>query len=167
MGATTSLLAAAAEPYRSRALVLFEPVLIGGVAQRGAVWDSPITQTALRRRDTFPDRAAAMEAYRGRGAFRTWTEAQLADYVQAGFRDTAAGEVSLSCAPQWEALAAIDRPVRIFKAETDSTGASDGAHAAEIAANACVRLQVIPGTTHFLPMERPELVREALREAAL
>lgn len=180
MGATTSLLAAAAEPHRSRALVLFEPVLIGGVAQRGAVWDSPITQTALRRRDTFPDRAAAMDAYRGRGAFRTWTEAQLADYVQAGFRDTAAGEVSLSCAPQWEALnfavhnydpwralAAIDRPVRIFKAETDSTGASDGAHAAEIAANPRVRLQVIPGTTHFLPMERPELVREALREAAL
>jgi hypothetical protein len=27
-------------------------------------------------------------------------------------------------------------------------------------------VEVVPGTTHFLPMERPELVRAALREAA-
>jgi pimeloyl-ACP methyl ester carboxylesterase len=137
-----------------------------------------MAQGALRRRDTFPDRAAAIDAYRGRGAFRTWSEAQLADYVAAGFRETPQGEVTLRCRPEWEAsnfavhnydpwaaLAQIRSPVRIFRAETDSTGASVGTRMDAITANGRVRLEVVPGTTHFLPMERPGLVREALREA--
>ena len=42
-------------------------------------------------------------SYRGRGAFATWPEASLIDYVQDGFRERPDGSVELSCAPDWEA----------------------------------------------------------------
>ncbi len=48
-----------------------------------------LAEGALRRRSDFPSREAALAAYRGRGAFRTWPEAPLADYVADGFRDVA------------------------------------------------------------------------------
>ena len=172
MGATTSLLAATREPARARALVMFEPVFIDPAHQPSA-WKSPLATRARRRRESFPSRAAALKAYRGRGAFRTWSEPQLADYVAAGFRDAANGQVMLACRPDWEAanfsvhnydpwaaLAAVRGPVRIFLAETESTGGALD----QIAEIPGVRAEVVPGATHFLPMERPDMVRQALRD---
>lgn len=174
MGGTSSLLAAALEPQRVTALVLFDPVLFDGAATVAPA-ESPLAQGALRRRASFPSKAAAIEAYLGRGAFRTWRAEQLADYVEAGFREAEDGQVVLACAPQWEASnfrthnydpwAAFREtrcPILILKAERDST-ARFGAHEAELLASGRVTIETIPGTTHFLPMERPELVRAALR----
>ena len=176
LGATTSLLATVAAPEPVRNLVLFEPVLTDEAALGVPLADMPLTRAALRRRADFPDRAAAMEAYRGRGAFETWSEAQLADYVAAGFHDTPSGQVTLACRPEWEAstyavqnydalqlLDQVRRPVRIFVGEAGS-GVSPQARAR---AGARFAVETVPGTTHFLLMERPDLVRQALREAAL
>jgi pimeloyl-ACP methyl ester carboxylesterase len=170
LGATTSLLAAIAAPERVRSLVLFEPVMIDEAALGLPLSDMPITRAALRRRADFPDRDAAVAAYRGRGAFETWSEAQLADYVAAGFRDTATGLVTLACRPEWEAstyavqnydaLQLLEQarcPVRIF-----AGGAGSSVSAGVLART---RVETVPGTSHFLPMERPDIVREALREA--
>lgn len=173
MGATSSLLAAAAEPARVRALALFDPVIFQpppGVAMT----DSPLVAGALRRRAVFPSKAAAMEAYRGRGAFRTWTDEQLWDYVEAGFRDTADGEVTLSCAPEWEAsnfrthnydpwgaFSQTRCRVRILRAAEGSTFRLEG-HEAELAATGRITVETLAGTSHFLPMERPQQVRETL-----
>ena len=52
------------------------------------------------------------------------------------------------------------RRVRIFLAETESTGGALD----QLAEIPGVRAEVVPGTTHFLPMERPYLVRQALRD---
>src|SRR5581483_1580614 len=81
MGGTSSLLAAAAEPARVGALALFDPVTFGPVPAGVEIPESPLVSGALRRRATFPSGSAALEAYRGRGAFRTWSEEQLEDYV--------------------------------------------------------------------------------------
>jgi pimeloyl-ACP methyl ester carboxylesterase len=172
LGATTSLLAAVAAPQRVRSLVLFEPVMLDAAALRRPLADLPLTRAALRRRATFPDRAAALAAYRGRGAFATWSEAQLADYVAAGFHDTPAGEVTLACRPEWEAstyalqnydalqaLAEVRRPLRILAGEKDSSVS------ARVRDSALVAVETVPGTSHFLPMERPELVRKVLGAA--
>jgi pimeloyl-ACP methyl ester carboxylesterase len=171
LGATTSLLAAVAAPERVRNLMLFEPVMIDEAARGLPLWDMPITRAAMRRRADFPDRDAAIAAYRGRGAFATWSEAQLADYVAAGFHETASGQVTLACRPDWEAstyavqnydavqlLDQVRRPLRILVSEADSS-VSAGARAR-------AAVETVPGTSHFLPMERPDLVREALRQAA-
>ncbi|MBI1197363.1 MAG: alpha/beta fold hydrolase [Phenylobacterium sp.] len=179
MGATTCLLAAAVEPARVKALALFDPVLFDHArAAREQSGDNPLAQGADRRRAVFPDKAAAAAAYTGRGAFRSWSPEQLADYVEGGFRDTADGQVTLSCAPAWEAsnfrihgydawaaIRAIRRPVRMLRAETGSTARIDD-NLEELAANPQLTVETVPGTTHFLPMERPDIVRAVIGDLA-
>ena len=180
MGGASSLLTAAAAPEAVRRLVLFDPVLMpdAPAADPAAMAQSPMVQGALRRRATFADKAAALEAYRGRGAFKTWSEAQLADYVEAGFVPTEDGQVTLACAPTWEAsnfasydpdiypaLAAEPCPIRILRAETGSTCRIED-RIPQITASGRVRVETVAGASHFLPMERPDLVRQALWAAA-
>ncbi len=188
MGATTSLLAALARPDRVRALVLFDPVVLPRVTSailHRAPWLAtriysrmPLTKGALRRRAVFESFGAAFRAYRGRGAFRTWPEIMLADYVAGGFREREDGTVELSCAPAWEASnfaaqgndtwRALDRvqaPIEIFQSAIQSV-CHIGPGAALRRRNPRLRLRIVPQTTHFLPMERPDLVRDALLNAA-
>ncbi|MET0272729.1 MAG: alpha/beta hydrolase [Phenylobacterium sp.] len=177
MGGTTSLLAAAAEPARVKALALFDPVimpaemLVGRSEENAGVAESPLIQGALRRRASFDSRQAAFDAYRGRGAFKTWSDAQLADYIAAGFRETAEG-VTLTCTPEWEAsnfrshnydpwaaFRASRCPIRILRAEEGSTARID-----DLVPDARISVETIPGTSHFLPMERPDLVQATLKK---
>lgn len=187
MGATASLLAASERPHKVRGLVMFEPVILSRWAAiyahapwtSGALWRRmPLAQSAGKRRAVFDSFAAAFNAYRGRGAFRTWPEIMLADYVAAGFREQEDGTVKLACSPAWEAAnfaaqahdpwAAIRNvrcPIEIYRAERGST-CHIGAGAGLIRRNRRVRLNLVEGTTHFLPMERPDVVRDALLDAA-
>ena len=181
MGGTISLMAAAETPGRVRGIALFDPVIMapGFAAQsasRPLTGDNPLLQGALRRRPVFPSREAVITSYSGKGAFRAWTPEMLADYIEDGFHDTPSGEVELNCPPAWEAsnfashghdpwpsFQGAGVPIRILKAETGSTCRSDG-HEAGLTADGRIRLEVIPGTTHFLPMERPDLVRQTLTD---
>jgi pimeloyl-ACP methyl ester carboxylesterase len=126
----------------------------------------PIAAAALRRRVRFPSRNAAVQAYRGRGAFKTWPLPCLEDYASDGFRDLPDGSVELSCAPDWEAssfmatahddweeLAHVSRPVRILRAEEGSVTYLPN----EI--GRLIEVTTVAGTTHFLPFERPDIVR--------
>lgn len=182
MGGTACVLAQAEAPERVRSLVLFDPVVVASPTDGGvdpeAFANSPLVQGARRRRAVFDDRAAVIAAYTGRGAFKTWTPEMLADYVADGFRERPDGHVELSCAPEWEASnfsshahdtwGAFERaqvPIRILKAQEGSTCREDPRFDALVAAGA-LEAEVVPGTSHFLPMERPELVRAELRKAA-
>lgn len=186
MGGTCSLMAAARRPDRVRSLVLFDPVIMGRPAglfaerswSYGRRWRrAPIAQGALRRRAVFESRERALGAYTGRGAFRTWPPEVLADYLGDGLRDRSDGKVELACAPAWEAsnfaaqgadpwraLRQLRAPVRIFQAQHDSTCRAGVGFTRE---DPPVTVESVAGTTHFLPMERPDLVREALLQACL
>ncbi len=174
MGGTVSILAAAARPGLARSLVLFDPVIMIG-ARPEDVADSPMVKAARRRRAGFASRAEAFASYRGRGAFRTWPDASLDDYLAQGLRTLPDGTVTLTCSPEWEAsgfaahghdtgaaIAALTCPTRIFKAEENSTCRLEPG--AVVPAGG-LSIEVVPGTTHFLPMERPDLVRAALSAA--
>jgi pimeloyl-ACP methyl ester carboxylesterase len=189
MGSTVALYAAEARPALVRSVVMFDPVImdkrtqfIGSLPWVGPDhWaKSPLAQGALRRRSVFDDRAAVLAAYTGRGAFKTWPAESLADYVEGGFVDRPDGKVELACAPAWESsnfsamanrpwpiLAKVQRPVRIFQAEHGST-CRVGPHEDFVKTNrrGVLSISTVPGTTHFLPLERPDLVRQALAEAA-
>ena len=188
MGATTSLLAALERPDRVRALVLFDPVVqprLTSALMNCAPWLATriyrrmrLTQGALRRRSVFDSFGAAFRAYRGRGAFRTWPEIMLADYVAGGFRERDDGAVELTCAPAWEASnyqaqgndtwRALDRvpvPIDIYQSATQST-CRIGAGGGGLRRNPRLHVHTVPQTSHFLPMERPDLVRDALLNAA-
>jgi pimeloyl-ACP methyl ester carboxylesterase len=181
MGGSVNLMAAAEAPGRVRSLVLFEPVILRleliQRAMSGERLQGPMIERTQKRRAVFPDRKAAFAAYHDRAGFKTWSDAMLADYVADGFRDLPDGQVELACSPLWEASAygaqgndvwgAFARtrcPIRVFKAEHASTCSIDAEQAAEIGAGR-IEVQLVPGTSHFLPMERPDLVQEALRAA--
>ncbi|MBV8593300.1 MAG: alpha/beta hydrolase [Caulobacteraceae bacterium] len=170
MGGTVALLAAARAPEAVRSLVLFDPVI---PLAPGVDPDAPIAVAARRRRAVFPSRGAALEAYRGRGAFGGWPEPILADYVAAGFRDLPSGEVTLACSPGWEAsnyaaqdhdvagaIASLSRLACILRADVGST--------CSIAAPIppWIGVEVVPGATHFFPMLQPDLAASALEQAA-
>lgn len=170
MGATVAVLAAAERPERVKALALFEPVLF----MKRYIGENPLSARARRRRAVYPDRAAAIADYCGRGAFATWPEQALLDYAIDGFRDRPDGQVELACSPAWEAsnfmsyghdspgtLHRIRAPTTILRAERGSTCEIRSADAF-IADNPRLRVQTIPGTTHFLPIERPDLVSDVV-----
>jgi len=183
MGGAVSVLATAERPDRVRGLALFDPVIISREAcarsagAEGTI-DNPLALGADRRRAVFPDRETAFNSYRGRGAFRTWPDQALLDYIADGFRDRPDGAVELTCSPAWEAsgfrahghdpwaaMRQIFAPTRILRAETGSTCNLETPEDFN-PDNPRVTVWTVPGTTHFLPIERGDLVRETLLEAA-
>jgi pimeloyl-ACP methyl ester carboxylesterase len=82
--------------------------------------------------------------------------------------------VELACAPEWEvsnylaqahdpwdAFARGRCPITILCAEQGSTCNVDS-RIDQLTADGRITIETIPGTTHFLPMERPDLVRSTL-----
>ncbi len=178
MGGTSGLLAAADRPDRVRGLVLADPVIWSRPAVlafnapllRGLPERIPLVAAARRRRARFDSRDQAMSAYRGRGAFKGWPDDVLADYLTDGLVPAPEGGLVLTCDADWEAsnyaaqghdpwraMARITAPIHILKAETGST-----CRVTPSSRRPQVRVQTVPGGTHFLPMLHPELVRDAL-----
>ncbi|MBV8976790.1 MAG: alpha/beta hydrolase [Alphaproteobacteria bacterium] len=171
MGATASLMAAVERPELVQALVLAEPVLVPQGAPTG---ENELSLKAARRRDVFASADEAFEAYLGRGAFKTWPQETLRDYLCGGLEPFEGG-VRLRCRPSWESedfrstpagVAALARRVRCTV--TLIYGAQGTASQGEVA----LFRQLHPETrviaeakaSHFLPMEFPALVRaEILR----
>lgn len=178
MGGTSSLLAAAMRPERVRGLVLADPVIWSRATVlafhlpvlRDLPQRSPLVVNALKRRSRFDDRAAALAAYRGRGAFKGWPDQVLEDYLTDGLIDRD-GQVELACTPQWEAsnyavhahdpwraMGRLACPIHILKAQ-----AGLACHVPERPFGlAHVTVETVPDSTHFLPMLQPEVVRGAL-----
>jgi pimeloyl-ACP methyl ester carboxylesterase len=187
MGAIASLMVAAAHPHRVRALVLCEPVLVPAMAYalmrlaRLAGIGPPVpdlAERAAKRREIFPSFDAALAAYRGRGAFKTWPDRVLRDYLHGGTKSTGNGtEIRLACSPAWESenfqasprdIAKLARRVRcpLTLIVGENGTARDREVEVVMRGHGHARLIKVPGTTHFLPMERPDIVREELERIA-
>ncbi|MGB8363180.1 MAG: alpha/beta fold hydrolase [Rhizomicrobium sp.] len=185
MGATVSLMAAALRPVRLRALVLLEPVMIPRfgrffrLSARGSrINPSPnLADRAARRRDRFASFDAALAAYTGRGAFKSWPTEMLSDYLKGGLvRDASDGTVRLACAPAWEAatfraapygIARLARRVSCPIVMIRGTIASMCfASEAALFERGGARVVTVEGASHFLPMEYPGLVRDEIKRLA-
>ena len=181
-GGSASLLAASLRPDRVAGLVMIDPPFIPFEIARaavaaGTIMPNPMADKAGRRRADFPDVATARAAWHGRGVFRSWSDEDLDAYLADGLLPTADG-VTLACAPAWEAatfrgvshriepaLAAMQRPFALVAGEEGST--VPPAEFAIIAANPhCISAQRLPGTTHFVPLERGDVVRAAIDAVA-
>jgi pimeloyl-ACP methyl ester carboxylesterase len=139
---------------------------------------SPMSSGALRRRATFKSKEQACAALKGRGFFKNWSDEALSDYVEDGFVATSKG-VKLACSPlfeartfaahahdPWRALERAAGPIVILRAEKNST--TSEAAARKIAAmRPDARVGVVEGSTHALPMEKPDRVRAAIESATL
>jgi len=182
MGATVSMLSLSREPGLADALLMIDPPLVSPDLRRWLmlplgplVWRrrQPLARSASRRRSEFPGREAVLASYKGRGAFRTWGPGFLEDYVEDGFLRRADGSVTLRCAPDWEsatfaaqrhdlkaALRGLRTPALMLVPEHGSTAERGLPLVRGLAPG--VRIERVAGTSHFLPMERPDLVRERI-----
>jgi len=177
MGSIASMMVAAHQPQMVRALVLSEPVLVPENYQGEPKTDAPprpnLADLADRRRQVFGSFEEALNGYRGRGAFKTWPEEMLVDYLRGGLVSTGNGtEMRLACAREWEAANFRNAPAGIAKLAGDvkcpltvlHASATDGTSSpSELTTiktlKPDVKLIRVPDTTHFLPMEQPDAVR--------
>lgn len=183
IGGTSGLLAAAERPGRVSRLLLLDPViwrremvlamslpLVGRLAQR-----FPIVQGTLKRRALFDSREQALKSYRGRGAFKGWSDMVLADYLVDGLTETDQG-FELTCSPAWEAsnyaaqahnpwraLRRYPGAVRILKAESGSLCALP---TSSVPASSR-QVEAVAGGGHLFPMTHPDVARDALLDAAV
>ncbi len=182
MGGSVSLLLAAMRPDRVAGLVLVDPPFIpfaiaAEARAAGTRLPNPMADQAERRRGDFPDVATARAAYHGRGVFRGWDDIDLDAYLANGLLPKGDG-MTLACAPLFEAatfrgvshaiepaLAALQCPFALVAGEIGST--VPPAEFAQIAAHPrCLSAERLAGTTHFVPLERPEAVRAAINGVA-
>lgn len=183
MGGIVSLMVAVLKPQSVSGLVLVEPVLLPGFARYlrdiarliGAGFDADLAGRAARRRDRFASPEAALAAYTGRGAFKTWPTQTIADYLEGGLVREG-GEYRLSCRPDWEAetfrgapfgMACLARQVKCPVTLVYGTkGSSCPRSQARFFARSGARIVRIDGASHFLPMEFPDVVRSEIARFA-
>ena len=186
LGATASLLAAAAVPSLAGALVLAEPVMPPDAMVWKAIFARlrgqsakalPLVAMTLKRRTRFASREEAVKGFIGRGAFKSWPAEVVADYLETGLQPDGDG-FRLACPPQWEAAAFAVYPLRLARlgakirvpvtilSGTENSATSDNVLKGFVRRHPQTQVRQVEGASHFLPMEHPQLVREELCRAA-
>lgn len=174
MGGAVIVLAEGRRPGTVARAVLIDPIIIGPAHYDDRwkiVTDDPMAARTLRRRAVWDSREAMMASYRARPPFDTWQEEQLRLYVEHGTEPAPEGKVRLKCTPEIEAhcyfgghLSDPWPAVRVFRAPMMLIRGTGGdtfrvTRAEEIVAAIPGAVLVdIPGATHFLPMEQPDVV---------
>ncbi len=173
-GATTLAVHAALFPGRIQRLLMVEPVLPRGRMELPPsdqyLAPNAMAERTRRRRSTFESAQEMYEGFRGRPPFNTWTEESLRLYCEQG-TTAYEGGINLKCAPELEArfyeavadfdaapaLSGVRCPVRLLWGETGNRGMMGAVNGAgQLIPGA--RERTIAGATHFLPMEKPEVV---------
>ncbi len=188
MGATVSMELAAARPDLVCGLVLIDPVIVPpaqipmlavartlGLAERIV----PIAKMAARRRMEFPSKAAAVENYVGKGPFRTWQREWIERYVEGGTVENDDGTVRLSCDRAWEsktfatatvnpyrALQKVRCPITLFAREQSGPPFTRESRKAFMRCRPETRLLLLEDVTHFMAMERPDIVVDEIERMA-
>jgi len=176
-GGSATLCAAAARPGLFERVALLDPVILPPSAtppeQRRAPRGSEMSEGARRRRQLFPDRAAARERWQGRPPVASWTPRVFDLYVEHALLARADGAFELACPGEIEAAiyergASVDAfeqargvrcPALLLRAgRGDFPRALYEALARELPEGEVREID----TGHFVPMEAPELVAREL-----
>ena len=155
-------------------LVLVEPIILPGPFRRAETHS--LVEGALRRRTRFDSREQTRSSYAGRGPFASWTDRALDLYVEHGFRDDPDGSRALVCDPEieaefyrmasahgaWDRLGEIACPVTLVIGEHSDSHPPQSAFVLAGRFRDCATVTV-PGAGHFVPMEKPDEVRDVIR----
>ncbi len=167
---------AAEHKGRVKGLTLLEPVTFPPELRPASPTNRPLVEQTLRRREVWDSRQQVFDAYRTKAAFAGWQEAVLWDYVNHGTARLPDGRIRLKCPVRVEAhvfaqapladlyapLSRVDCPTLVIRgAQTDPPLFAIAECAARRIPRA--RLVTVPGTSHFLPMERPDEVARIVR----
>ena len=193
MGGCVALLVAGKRPDLVKGLVLVDPVVLSPKVYRFnhlmpfsklLMRRHHMAKAARRRRAEYDSVAQAKASYEGRGAFATWREPFLDDYLLDGLertdtnpRDSEDQTWSLLCKPAmeaatfaaqrnrpWGALRNVKKnkiPLIILRPEKGAVLVADEAKRI-LRRYPDAMIKTLRGTTHFLPMEAPYAVRDEL-----
>ncbi len=171
-GATTTAVVSVLNPARFRRLVMIDPILFDPEVARVMHGDAPVSPMAARtrtRRLVWPSREELFDSYRLRRPYDTWLEDALRIYVEHGTFDRPDGEIELLCPGRIEAqvyenasdfdgfayLRRVGVPVLLVRGETTDSFSPEGVRRARAALHEHRFLEVA-GSSHFIPMEKPE-----------
>jgi pimeloyl-ACP methyl ester carboxylesterase len=179
-GGTTALGAAARRPELFERLVLVDPVI--PTPDAAAALDpervkrlSRLKDGARRRRAHWPSRAQARAHFAARSLFANWLPEALDLYVEHGLRERADGSVELKCPGEIEAAIfgasrGLDMVDLVRRARVPATvlWAVDGDFPRAVYERVFAEMErariVDVACGHLIPMERPELVVQAVCE---
>jgi pimeloyl-ACP methyl ester carboxylesterase len=162
-------------PGRFSALVLVEPIIFPPPYKR---MEYEMVNAAEKRRTDFESREAARANFVSKEPFTTWHPDALDGYIECGLVDTTNG-CTLSCRPEdeaeiyrgaglhavWDRLGEVAPPTLIMAGEKSDT------HSQHFVQSMAARMrragfEIVPGTGHFLPMEKPDLVARRVEAIA-
>jgi pimeloyl-ACP methyl ester carboxylesterase len=188
MGATATLRLALRRPNLFQALVLVDPILLLpwmmhlwnlvyhlGLGQRLY----PMVKSAQRRRKVFESPESMYENYRSKSVFKNIDDHGLQIYVQAMARPDNDGQVTLAYPPKWEThfyltggrcdldlwrdLSGLKPPILIIRGgDSDIFWESTALRVQRLLPQS--RVFSIPGATHLVPLESPDLVFEVAQK---
>lgn len=181
-GATGVVLAEVERPGTFDGLWCFEPVLFPPRAvheDEAEEASNPMAEAARKRRAQFADRDDAFGHYAGRAPFARFSPAALGAFLQCGLvDDESSSGLRLACRPEdearfyemggfeetWLVVESLSCPVTI--ATGDQPGAFGSGHAELLAARIQFgQAEVLPGLSHFGPLEAPEVVAASILDA--
>lgn len=175
LGGATLLMAQVLEPGTFDKLLVIEPMIFPPPAYQTETSPGFLEKTA-RRFNAFVSPEAAREYFSSRAFYRTWTPRVMEAFVQHGLRRDSSGVLKLKCDPASESeifrigsnhnlherLGEVAVPTRLLYG-ADSTQYRDlGPLILPVFDQAVTTFRKVEGTTHSLPMERPDLVADEL-----
>jgi pimeloyl-ACP methyl ester carboxylesterase len=166
-GATAIGVVASGRPDLISRATLVEPVIFD-LDDPAVQRPSEMQARTLRRKRTFDNVDVMFQNFEHKPPYNTWRKEVLRDYCERGTYVDASGKRALKCHPEVEAeiyatsrdfdgfgyILRCSAPLLVlFGERTDAPGL---ALAPRLAANHR-RVVIVPVTTHFIPMEEPEL----------
>ncbi|MGH8928014.1 MAG: alpha/beta fold hydrolase [Acidimicrobiia bacterium] len=175
MGGAALVMAEIISPGTFAALVLVEPMLFPPPYRR---WMNPLAEAILKRRRTFDSRSSARKNFASKPPFDTRHPAALDGYIEGGLIDSEGG-CALACSPEdesdiyqgatahgaWEKAGEVATPTLVLAGESSDTHPIERVRAITDQLGKA-GWEVIPGASHFLPMERPDLVARRIERMA-
>ncbi|HZP44978.1 MAG TPA: alpha/beta hydrolase [Candidatus Binataceae bacterium] len=170
-GGTAIAAVAARRPELIERAVLVEPVLIDANDPRER--PSELFERTLKRKRVFESLDAMYDNFADKPPFATWKREVLRDFCLHGTQEDADGRRLLRCPPEIEAriyqtardfdglgrLLSSTVPILVvFGERSDSPGIGFASRIADGAPHRQVR--ILPGASHFAPMEYPEEVAQ-------
>jgi pimeloyl-ACP methyl ester carboxylesterase len=176
MGGVVTLLASVKEPGLFRSVVALDPVLITGprlLALQVLTWLGmrsriPPASLARRRRESWSSRDEAAASYRKKALFQRFDPECFQDYLTHGLTEAPGGGLHLTIPTAWEARIFETSPRAVWRrlrSMTVPTLVMRGGDSDTLTLKALERIrrtlpgvltEDLPGTTHLLPLEKPE-----------
>jgi pimeloyl-ACP methyl ester carboxylesterase len=182
MGSAALVMAAVNSQLPIKGLILIEPVLMTPVYYRMlrmfrwlARRRVPLIRRTLTRQFQWPSRQHAYDHFRPKSVFKRIGDEVLWDYVNHGLIDSETGQVQLAFSREWEAacylraqniwhlLDGLAIPVLAIRGGESNTLDQSNWQRWQSKAPQHDYAEV-PGTGHLVPFEKPEYLRDLIRE---